>query len=52
MEKSDLFKTVIFDGGLLRKTFSMGHAVDKGYCSELFVYFCLLRSVGPCYTVC
>ena len=34
MEKSDLFRTVIFDGALPRKTFSMGHAEDKRYYLE------------------
>lgn len=34
MEKSDLFKTVILDGALPRKTFSMGHACDKRYYLE------------------
>ena len=34
MGKSDLFKTVIFDGALPRKTFSMGHAEDKRYYME------------------
>ena len=34
MEKSQLFKTVIFDGALPRKTFSMGHARDKRYYLE------------------
>lgn len=34
MAKSQLFKTVIFDGALPRKTFSMGHAVDKRYYLE------------------
>ena len=34
MEKSDLFRTVIFDGALPRKTFSMGHAQDKRYYME------------------
>ena len=34
MEKSQLFKTVIFDGAHPRKTFSMGHAVDKRYYLE------------------
>ena len=34
MEKDQLFKTVIFDGALPRKTFSMGHAVDKRYYLE------------------
>ena len=34
MEKSQLFKTVIFDGALPRKTFSMGHAEDKRYYLE------------------
>ena len=31
MQKDELFKTVIFDGALPRKTFSMGHAKDKRY---------------------
>jgi hypothetical protein len=34
MGKSDLFKTVIYDGALPRKTFSMGHAEDKRYYIE------------------
>ncbi len=34
MSKSELFKTVIFDGALPRKTFSMGHAEDKRYYME------------------
>lgn len=34
MAKSELFKTVIFDGALPRKTFSMGHAEDKRYYLE------------------
>ncbi len=34
MGKSELFKTVIFDGALPRKTFSMGHARDKRYYLE------------------
>ena len=34
MEKSQLFKTVLFDGALPRKTFSMGHAHDKRYYLE------------------
>ncbi len=34
MEKSELFKTVIYDGALPRKTFSMGHAEDKRYYME------------------
>lgn len=34
MGKNDLFKTVIFDGALPRKTFSMGHARDKRYYLE------------------
>ena len=29
MEKSQLFRSVIYDGALPRKTFSMGHAQDK-----------------------
>lgn len=34
MHKSQLFKTVIADGVLPRKTFSMGHAQDKRYYIE------------------
>ncbi len=34
MEKSELFKTVMYDGALPRKTFSMGHAEDKRYYLE------------------
>ena len=34
MSKGELFKTVIFDGALPRKTFSMGHAEDKRYYME------------------
>lgn len=34
MEKSQLFKTVLCDGALPRKTFSMGHARDKRYYTE------------------
>lgn len=34
MEKSDLFKTVILDGALPRKTFSMGEAQDKRFYLE------------------
>ena len=34
MEKSQLFPTVIFDGVLPRKTFSMGHAHDKRFYLE------------------
>lgn len=34
MKKTDLFKTVILDGVLPRKTFSMGHANDKRYYLE------------------
>ena len=34
MEKSQLFPTVMFDGALPRKTFSMGHARDKRYYME------------------
>lgn len=34
MKKDDLFRTVIFDGALPRKTFSMGHAPDKRYYLE------------------
>lgn len=31
MQKSDLFKTVIFDGVCPRKTFSMGESFEKRY---------------------
>jgi uncharacterized protein (DUF1015 family) len=34
MEKSDLFKTVILDGALPRKTFSMGEAEEKRFYVE------------------
>jgi hypothetical protein len=34
MEKSDLFKTVILDGALPRKTFSMGEAYEKRFYLE------------------
>lgn len=34
MEKSDLFKTVILDGALPRKTFSMGEASEKRFYIE------------------
>lgn len=34
MQKSELFPTVIRDGALPRKTFSMGHAADKRYYME------------------
>ena len=34
MGKDELFKTVMFDGALPRKTFSMGHAEDKRYYLE------------------
>ncbi len=34
MDKKDLFPTVIADGSLPRKTFSMGHAEDKRYYIE------------------
>lgn len=34
MEKSELFPTVIADGALPRKTFSMGHAYEKRYYLE------------------
>ncbi|MCS6993303.1 MAG: DUF1015 domain-containing protein [Anaerolineales bacterium] len=34
MSKSDLFKTVILDGALPRKTFSMGHAREKRFYLE------------------
>ena len=34
MKKNELFKTVICDGALPRKTFSMGHAADKRFYIE------------------
>ena len=34
MPKRELFKTVILDGSLPRKTFSMGHSYDKRYYLE------------------
>ena len=34
MKKDELFSTVISDGSLPRKTFSMGHAEDKRYYTE------------------
>ena len=34
MQKADLFPTVILDGALPRKTFSMGHACDKRFYLE------------------
>jgi hypothetical protein len=34
MDKSELFKTVILDGALPRKTFSMGEAKDKRFYME------------------
>jgi len=34
MPKSDLFKTVILDGVLPRKTFSMGEAKEKRFYME------------------
>lgn len=34
MQKNELFRTVIYDGALPRKTFSMGHAPDKRYYLE------------------
>ncbi len=34
MDKSDLFKSIIKDGVLPRKTFSMGHALDKRHYLE------------------
>ncbi|MBR2721404.1 MAG: DUF1015 domain-containing protein [Clostridia bacterium] len=34
MRKDELFRTVMFDGALPRKTFSMGHARDKRYYLE------------------
>ena len=35
MQKSELFPTVIKDGALPRKTFSMGHAADKRFYMEV-----------------
>ena len=34
MEKSQLFPTVVYDGALPRKTFSMGEANEKRYYLE------------------
>jgi len=34
MEKCDLYKSVILDGALPRKTFSMGDACDKRFYTE------------------
>jgi hypothetical protein len=34
MEKGDLFKTVVLDGALPRKTFSMGEAREKRFYME------------------
>ncbi len=34
MNKTDLFKTVILDGALPRKTFSLGEAKDKRFYME------------------
>jgi hypothetical protein len=34
MKKTDLFKTVIVDGALPRKTFSMGEAHEKRFYLE------------------
>ena len=34
MDKSELFKSIILDGILPRKTFSMGHALDKRHYLE------------------
>ena len=34
MSKNELFRTVILDGALPRKTFSMGHSYDKRYYLE------------------
>jgi hypothetical protein len=34
MNKSDLFKTVVLDGALPRKTFSMGEAHEKRFYME------------------
>ena len=34
MQKGELFQTVVFDGALPRKTFSMGEANEKRYYLE------------------
>ncbi|MBR3130861.1 MAG: DUF1015 family protein, partial [Clostridia bacterium] len=34
MQKSELFPTVVYDGALPRKTFSMGEANEKRYYLE------------------
>ena len=34
MDKNDLYKSVILDGALPRKTFSMGDACDKRFYVE------------------
>jgi hypothetical protein len=34
MDKSELFRSIILDGILPRKTFSMGHALDKRHYFE------------------
>ena len=34
MPKEELFRTVILDGALPRKTFSMGHSYDKRFYLE------------------
>ena len=34
LQKSELFPTVVFDGALPRKTFSMGEANEKRYYLE------------------
>jgi hypothetical protein len=34
MNKQELFKTVILDGALPRKTFSMGEAIEKRFYME------------------
>jgi hypothetical protein len=34
MDKSDLFKTIILDGALPRKTFSMGESLEKRFYME------------------
>lgn len=40
MRKDELFRTVIYDGALPRKTFSMGHAPDKRYYLECRKIIC------------
>ena len=49
MTKEELFPTVIKDGALPRKTFSMGHAHDKRfYCEARVIKSGVLRFKCPC----